>query len=234
MKYSFTRISQNSKTGPIPVTMSHKGTCPNACPLKKNGCYAESGHTNIHWSNITTGKRGIEWAELLEEIRTIRKGQLWRHNVAGDLPSDDAENIDAHAMQELTQASKHAQGFTYTHYDPTIGNNAQIIAQANAQGFTVNLSANSPEHADALASLNIGPVVTLLEEHTATLTHTPAGRAIVICPAVTKPDQIQCANCGLCAKADRRSIVGFPVHGVSKKKAARVIMMATTSTKVTA
>lgn len=230
MKYSFTRISQNSKTGPIPVTMSHKGTCPNACPLKKNGCYAEAGRTNIHWSNITTGKRGIDWSELIEQIRTIRKGQLYRFNVSGDLPSDDAENIDAVKMLELIDASKHAKGFTYTHYNPTTGNNAQIIAQANAQGFTVNLSANSPEHADALAALNIGPVVTLLDEHTAILTHTPAGRPIVVCPAVTKPGVIQCANCGLCAKVDRRSIIGFPVHGVSKKKAARVIMLATSKT----
>lgn len=227
MKYSFTRVSQNSKTGPIPVTMSHKGTCPNACPLKGSGCYAESGHTNIHWNNISTGKRGIEWAELIEEIRSIRKGQLYRFNVAGDLPSNDAEHIDAGRMLELVNASKHAQGFTYTHYDPSKGDNAAIIDSANNKGFTVNLSANSPEHADQLASLNIGPVVTLLPEDAATLTHTPAGRPIVVCPAVTKPDQIQCFNCGLCAKVDRRSIVGFPVHGTSKKKAQRVIMMAT-------
>lgn len=228
MKYSFTRVSQNVKTGPIPVTMSHKETCPNACPLKASGCYAESGHVNIHWQNISTGKRGIEWQELIDNIKALPKGQLWRMNVAGDLPSNDAERIDGERMRELVVAAWKTKGFTYTHYDPTIGNNANIIRGANDNGFTVNLSANSPEHADKLYSLGIAPVVTLVDIDAPKISHTPAGRAIVVCPAVST-DGVTCASCGLCAKRDRRSIVGFPVHGTSKKKAARVIMLHTST-----
>lgn len=238
MKYSFTRVSQNVKTGPIPVTMSHKETCPNACPLKSSGCYAESGHVNIHWSNISTGKRGIEWGELIDNIKVIPKGQLWRMNVAGDLPHA-GQMLDSLMLDRLTEANKGKQGFTYTHHrvtgqDVTAWHNREEVYRANAGGFTVNLSANSPEHADELYNLGIAPVVTLVDIDAPKISHTPAGRAIVVCPAVTT-DGVTCATCGLCAKRDRRSIVGFPVHGTSKKKAVRVIMLhtSTSTDKVT-
>lgn len=230
MKYSFTRVSQNVKTGPIPVTMAHKETCPSACPLKSSGCYAEAGPVNIHWSNISTGKRGIEWGELIDNIRALPKGQLWRMNVAGDLPHA-GQMLDSLMLDQLTQANRGKQGFTYTHHrvigrDVTASHNREEIYRANAGGFTVNLSANSPEHADELYSLGIAPVVTLVDIDAPKISHTPAGRAIVVCPAVST-DGVTCSTCGLCAKRDRRSIVGFPVHGASKKKAARVIMLHT-------
>src|SRR5205085_11223992 len=40
--------------------------------------------------------------------------------------------------------------------------NSSAIAAANAAGFTINVSANNPAEADALADLEIGPVVTIL------------------------------------------------------------------------
>lgn len=231
MKYSFTRISRNIKTGPIPVTMSHKETCPTACPLKSSGCYAESGNVNIHWNNISTGKRGMDWSELIDNIKALPKGQLFRHNVAGDL-LHAGQMLDSLMLDQLTEAANGKQGFTYTHHrvtgqDVTAAHNREEVYRANAGGFTVNLSANSPEHADELFSLGIAPVVTLVDIDAPKISHTPAGRAIVVCPAVTT-DGVTCASCGLCAKRDRRSIVGFPVHGTSKKKAARVIMLHTT------
>lgn len=235
MKYSFTRISQNVKTGPIPVTMSHKETCPNACPLKSSGCYAESGNVNIHWQNISTGKHGIEWGELIDNIRALPKGQLFRHNVAGDLPHNE-QLINWSMVYSLMQSNQGKQGFTYTHHKVTgtdiiASENRDTIQRLNAGGFTVNLSANSPEHADELYNLGIAPVVTLIDIDAPKISHTPAGRAIVVCPAVTT-DGVTCATCGLCAKRDRRSIVGFPVHGTSKKKAARVIMLSREGNKL--
>jgi hypothetical protein len=46
---------------------------------------------------------------------------------------------------------------------------------------------------------------------------TPAGRKVVVCPA-TQRDDVSCATCALCAR-QRDVIVGFPAHGVAKKKA---------------
>lgn len=234
---SFTRVSSNSKTGPIPVTMTEKSTCPKACPLKSSGCYAESGHVNIHWSRLGKPKQskapakpqngltgdvyGLPWATLCDSIKSLPKGQLWRMNVAGDLPSVDAENIDSHALAMLVNANKGKQGFTYTHYDPSIGINASLIKAANNAGFTVNLSANTLEHADQLKALNIGPVVTILPIDAPKSQQTPAGNTVVICPAV-QSDDVTCASCAICQKADRKVIIGFPAHGISKRKAESV------------
>jgi hypothetical protein len=39
-------VSSNAKLGPIPATYSASKTCPDACPLKDEGCYAGAGfHT---------------------------------------------------------------------------------------------------------------------------------------------------------------------------------------------
>jgi hypothetical protein len=230
INYSFTRISGNSKTGPIPVSMTSRNSCPDACALKGSGCYAESGMVRIHWQKLD--KAGISFNALLMHILALPKGQLWRHNVAGDLASraNHPGLIDSTMLEALVKANKGRSGFAYTHHvvkhgQPYGQSNRETIRRANLQGFTVNLSANSPEEADELAALGIGPVVTLLEEWQSgqpkTL-RTPNGRHIVVCPAVTT-EGVTCQLCRLCANADRASIVGFPVHGVGKNKARKII-----------
>ena len=229
MKISFTRISGNSKTGPIPTTLTEKNSCPDVCPLKSNGCYAEIGHTNIHWQRVSNGDAvKYSWVNAMQQIAALPKGQLWRHNVSGDLPQTDGL-IQYNLVQQLIDANRGKRGFTYTHHDVQSNSsncywNKAIIAACNAQGFTVNLSGNSLEHADQLKALDIGPVVTICPEGTEKQFKTPAGNIVVICPA-TYRDDIQCSNCGLCAVSSRKSIVGFPVHGIAKKKAHKVFML---------
>ena len=132
---AFTAISSNSKTGPIPVTTSSRETCPTTCPFYDAGCYAKGGHTGLHWRKVTKGGRGGAWSALLDSVRKLPRGQVWRHNVAGDLPHD-AGTIDRAAVMELAAANKGRRGFTYSHHVLTEGN-AETIRAANAAGFTV-------------------------------------------------------------------------------------------------
>lgn len=194
-----------------------------------NGCYAEMHYTGMHWRKLDEGKRpGIDAATLFEKIRSMPKGQLFRMNEAGDLPHID-QCINAEFMHGITQANKGRNGFTYTHHrvtgtDNAARNNRHQVRAANQQGFTVNLSADNPEQADILSALNIGPVVCLLDDSVQNrVQQTPEGRPIVICPNVTIG--ISCAVCGLCANPDRKSIVGFPVHGISKGAARKVFAL---------
>jgi hypothetical protein len=147
---------------------------------------------------------------------------LWRHNQAGDLPQDGHGRIDGHLMGYLVAANIGKRGFTYTHHAPELGDNAAYIKGANDWGFTVNLSANTPAHADTLAALEIAPVVVVLPSTQTTNTTTPQGRSIVICPATTR-DDVTCESCQLCARVDRKVIVGFPAHGSGAKKAEQAI-----------
>jgi len=228
MKYHFNPVSGNAKTGPIPVTMTEQSSCPSACPLKNSGCYAELGNVRIHWNNVEKpnkkGTSALDIDALSAFIRTIPKGSLWRMNVAGDLAHNN-ETINGIALVQLIQANKGLRGFTYTHHEVLHNaNNRVMVKHANDEGFTINLSANSLEHADKLAALNIGPVVTIVPENSPKVQFTPSGRYVIQCPA-TYQDGVTCANCGICQVSTRKAIIGFSVHGTSKKKAQKVFVI---------
>lgn len=222
MKFHLTLISHNRKTGPIPVSTSSQETCPSVCPFKNNGCYASSFPLRIHWEAVTKGNRGDDFDVFCNKIKyTICKDQLWRYGQAGDLPGDGV-SIDFELLQQLVGANIGRRGFTYTHYLP-VGANAAAISKANLGGFTINLSANNLSHADELCDLGIGPVVTVLPDRMDIGDiRTPAGRKVVVCPA-TYTDT-NCMRCGLCQVVNRSVVVGFPAHGVSKKKVINVFL----------
>lgn len=215
--YALTKVSKNSKTGPIPVTVSNRKTCPPSCPLLKEGCYAEGYYTQYHWDKVTNGERGTNWDDFINCIKSLPKRVLWRHNISGDLVGSN-DVIDAPALAQLVQVNKNKSGFTYTHYPMTNNNNIQAVKMANDGGFTVNLSANNIEQADYYKTLNVAPVVVVVSENCDKVTFTPNNNKIVICPAQTS-DKVTCATCGLCQKKNRDYIIGFRVHGTYTKKA---------------
>jgi hypothetical protein len=217
MNYHFKAKTANKKTGPMPVTVSHRATCPPSCPFKDNGCYFEAGFfTKLHWNKIDSGERGGTFTELCESIRAIPDDNIWRHNIGGDLPGDGVK-IDRSMLTELTDANTGKNGFTYTHYPMTDQANRDAIRDANRDGFTINLSANNLQHADELSDLKIGPVATVLPISQTENTTTPAGRKVIVCPA-TQRDDVTCKSCKMCQR-QRNTIIGFPAHGTSQKKA---------------
>jgi len=120
-------------------------------------------------------------------------------------------------LQALVAANRGKRGFTYTH-KPVLSHseNAEAIREANRQGLTVNLSADSIEEADELVALSIGPVPVVLPERTKKAFKTPAGHWVIICPNSLN-EKAKCSSCQLCQKRDRKPIIGFPVHGSGKK-----------------
>lgn len=222
----FTASSSNAKTGPIPVSTTSNNTCPDSCPLKAGGCYANGGPLGMHWRKVSKFERGSGWEDFRRAIANLPQGQLWRHNQAGDLPGEN-DKISAPLLEDLVRANRGRRGFTYTH-KPVLDRqrgpvveNREAIAKANREGFTINLSANGLRHADELAALKIGPVATILPPGVEENTMTPDGRKVVVCPA-QKFDGITCAKCRLCSRADRSVIVGFMPHGASKRKTGAV------------
>ena len=215
MKIHLTKISSNKKTGPIPVSTSSKETCPNSCPLKKNGCYADGGPLQLHWEKVTRGERGLDWDQITKAIKNLPKGQLWRHNQAGDLAGLNGR-IDEAKLKDLVRANKGKRGFTYTH-KPMSGLNWHLIKEANQNGFVINLSANNLKHADQLLKHGV-PVVSVLDVDAPKVSTTPTGAKVVRGPA-TNSDRGTCSSCGLCADGSRDYVIGCPAQGTSKKKA---------------
>jgi hypothetical protein len=248
MFFHLTLKSRNRKTGPIPVSTTSRGSCPD-CPLHGNGCYADGQPLLGFWEKVSDGRSGVDFDTFLASVSALPINQLWRHNQAGDLPGEH-NRIDPVALGKLVAANRGKRGFTYTHKpvlgaDPIARENRVAIAAANENGFTVNLSANSVAEVDALADLAIAPVVTVLpeeygrksknDEWLETLAEyraraqalnwkTPAGRTIAPCPATFL--DTSCRDCGLCQKITNRAPVGFPAHGAAKGKANAVALAA--------
>ena len=204
--------SANAKTGPIPVSTTTKETCPVDCAMRA-GCYASSGPLALHWNAVSEGSRGTDWQTFCDAIASLPEGQLWRHNQAGDLPGD-GKTVDPHALGYLVAANRGRRGFTYSHYRD--GASLSWIKACNDWGFTVNLSGNDLDDADRLADTGAGPVVCVLPSTQTENTVTPKGRKVVVCPA-TQRDDVSCATCQLCQRANRTTIVGFPAHGTRKR-----------------
>lgn len=225
MRVRFTRISSNTKTGPIGVTMTESKSCPDTCSLKGAGCYARFSFVGTQWRQLDKGTHGIEWDEFIRELSVMPNGYTFRHNVAGDLPHNNG-TINREMMLDLIKASKRKTGFTYTHHEMTIENQA-IVMMANYGGFTVNVSCDNLDQVDSMLALGL-PVATILPEVVGKSTVTPKGNRVITCPA-TYRDDVTCATCGgdrpLCARADRGYAIGFPVHGAGKKKAEKVFML---------
>ena len=225
MQTHLTLKSRNAKTGPIPVSTTTAQACPTSCPFNHGnagGCYAAAGPLALFWRKVSSGAAGVAYADFLDQVDALPRGQLWRHNQAGDL-AGVGDALDIAALDHLVAANLGKRGFTYTHKPLARKSEREAVARANASGFTVNLSANNIAHADQLAALDIGPVVCVLPSDATENTATPAGRKIVVCPA-TQRDDVSCATCGLCAvsrmaNGQPRAIVGFPAHGTQKKRA---------------
>lgn len=212
--YHFKRVSSNSKTGPIPVTTTSKNSCPDLCGMRE-ACYADYGPLRMHWDKVTDGSRGVSLKELCADIRSLPKGQLWRHNQAGDLPHDDGE-LRHDDIKELVSSNRGKRGFTYSHHALTL-HNEMIMYGATLEGFTINASTDTVTDAVRVFKTSALPVVTVLPMDAPNVQKVD-GVKIVACPA-EKTDRVQCANCALCYVKDRTYVIGFRAHGTKKKQA---------------
>jgi hypothetical protein len=235
MQVHFILKSSNGKTGSIPVTYTQRGSCPDECPLQGDmGCYAEDYFTRMTWDKVDSGKLGASWDILTGKIQALPDGQLWRHNVGGDLPKHTSTTatttapapsmIDTEKLGTLVEANRGKRGFTYTHY-PDTEHNIAAIRHANDNGFTINLSANDLDHAVRLAKHGL-PMTTLVPVDWGTKTVMYGGLRIVPCPA-TYRDEVTCRTCQLCAVWTRDCVVAFPAHGSRKNKVTAQIIART-------
>jgi len=215
----FIAKTANRKTGPIPAVYITRDSCPPSCAHYRTSCYAETGPTRLAWNRAA---QATSWSELCASVAALPAGQLWRYAVAGDLPGK-GERVNRAELRALIAANAGRRGFTYSHKrSPTA---LAAIAEANAAGFTVNLSADDVGQADQLAATGAGPVVVVLPSDAPERCATPDGRPIVVCPAQSRAN-VTCESCQLCQRADRTTIVGFRAHGPRERVAdarARVI-----------
>ncbi len=213
--------SRNIKTGKIPVTTSPRSTCPSTCAFY-GACYAEDNHLGRRWDEVDAAVEPngsiMNWSALCDFVRALPFGQVWRHNQAGDLPGSN-NRINRRMLAQLVRANKGKLGFTYTH-KPLTESNLTAIRDAIKGGFCINISANSPAHADTIPSDL--PIAVVMPESFTGRAKTPQGRDIIQCPAQYL-DHVTCASCKLCARPKRKFIVGFAAHGVMRRLISQIV-----------
>ena len=218
LRFHLSRVSTNSKTGPIPVSTSSQATCPPTCPFLGSGCYAQNHGLNFHWRAVTEGTRGVTASEFFRLIAALPSGQFWRANQAGDLPHT-LGRVSRRFLRGLIAANHGRRGYTYTHHRLEIGENLALIRQANRQGFTINVSTETEAAADRAVAAGLPAVVAVPSTETRTAWNTPAGHRVVVCPAQREGSTMDCATCQLCYQRPAGLVVAFLAHGTSKAKA---------------
>ena len=194
----------------MPVSLSSRDTCPPTCTWFDRGCYAEVGFLCFWWRRVA--QSGVDWHQFCHAIAALPEGTLWRHNAAGDRWGLGDE-LDVPALYRLGVANHGRHGFTYTHKPLRTATERAAVRTVNANGFTINLSADTLEQADRLSALQLAPVVLTLPLGVR-WRQTPAGRPIVRCPAV--PNEFTCQDCRRCAQPHRTSIIGLVAHGARR------------------
>lgn len=130
-------------------------------------------------------------------------------------------DLDIASLGMLVRANEGKRGFTFTHKPLSTDAERVAVRAANDSGFTVNLSANSLSDADRLVGLRVGPVAVVLPHDAPCKVRTPQGHPVVVCPNQT--DGLTCLECKLCAKPQRKAIVGFRAHGCSKQQVTELV-----------
>lgn len=232
--------SSNAKTGNIIQSYSSRATCPEKCPLKDGGCYAEGYYTRKLWDRCDNPEDPRYVANydqlrlaLLEATIQHIKGSpnvLFRHNVAGDVAIEGTSVIDSKRVNALADAVKYVNtlfpdslmGYTYTHCEIS-EYSAGIIHEAASKGFLINASCETVSEVMQAKALGINTVITSVNPEETKKALKASGIVGVQCPAQTHADR-NCKECRLCAR-DRKTTVIFGIHGTTAKKAAKVIMM---------
>jgi hypothetical protein len=163
-------------------------------------------------------------AQFFEQIALLPAGQLWRSNVAGDLPHTMGR-ISRRFLRGLVAANRGRRGFTYTHHDLSKGENLALIRQANRQGFRVNVSTESEAAADRAIAAGLPAVMACPSTEPRNSWRTAGGNSVLVCPA-QRSDTRTCADCQLCHSRGRRVIIAFKAHGTGKRKADAAIAAA--------
>ena len=237
-------LSRASKLGGIPATYSEDETCPDACPFRGKGCYAEGGNVAMHFRAVSRHETGGSFAQAIKFVESTPEDTLARWNIAGDLPGKK-DKLNRRKVIRLAQANAKAKAkwFTFCHYpvraadvrattNPRLRraiarHNRAVIRDAIAIGFAINVSANSPKHAAALASMgfDVASVAPMDWKGTKKLAD---GHIGVQCPATIEGRTATCNSCRMCqnmgriSSAKTRVIPMFPAHGASKRKASAI------------
>lgn len=223
---TFVPQSKNAKLGDgISATYVSQVTCPDTCPFRGNGCYAEQGPTGFTTNRLNRAAQALGLTPL-DAIKTeadlIRKAAKHsasplRLHVVGDTPSRVAAQLLAGAV-ELYRRVSGQPVWTYTH-------NWRSIPREDFGTISVLASCETVTQARQARQAGYVPALVVAEhpeDGRATREH---GMRLIPCPSQTRG--VSCADCGLCMDDQRlrriNACITFAAHGTRRTMALRVL-----------
>ena len=206
--------SQNTKIGRrVAATYaSIRASCPESCPLRDRGCYAQDGHVAFTVRRLDARARGALRAAL-DEVAAIDgvdvpDGRPMRLHVSGDSRTEDSARLVSNAAARWRQRGG-GPVWSYTHAWGTVRRSAwhdAVSILGSVDHLAQGRSALAAGYAPAAVT---GP-------------HAADGRAFdhegvrwIPCPNQTRG--ITCEECRLCWNAEalhaRGAGIAFEAHG---------------------
>jgi hypothetical protein len=218
--------SSNEKIGPVSTTYAPTTHCVD-CPLKNNGCYAETGMVGIHVKRLNAAARDSHASPVRtakQEARGIdglkARGQALRIHTSGDCPTREAARIVADAAERFVKRGG-GTPWSYTHAWRRVPRKAWR---------SVSVLASVETLADAARATRRGwAVARVVPQFSSDKAWLEGGIRWIPCPAQTR-NNVTCSTCKLCLDDDKFRAIGagiaFEAHGSSKRKAAEKVACA--------
>jgi hypothetical protein len=215
--------SKNAKVGDVAATYAPIAqTCPVSCPLRNNGCYAQSGNVGFkvrRTEEYSAGLNGdtvatLEGDEIADMARHAPTGHPLRIHVSGDATSD-------YRAAQMARGARVWPGkvWSYTHAWRDVSRTSwgRVSVLASCESVSQVILAAWRGYAAAL----------VVAEHPADgrAYRTPEGVKVIPCPSQTRG--VLCTDCRLCwddaLLLKQGACIAFAAHGASKKRTLTVI-----------
>lgn len=209
-----TEGSTNRKTGPIATTGVAQVTCPDTCPFRDNGCYAETakmGHVTRSLNRAAERHTALE--AILEEAHLVDQLKGWmplRLHIVGDCPDDETTQILSAAAARY-RTRHNAPVWTYTHA-------WREVDRASWGQVSVLASCETPDDVDEAHARGYAAAL-VVDTHPSSSRYELDGVEVIPCPQQTQPGTT-CESCLLCSRDDylrqSRRVIGFAAHGATR------------------
>jgi hypothetical protein len=202
--------SDNKKLGRCSATYASQSSCPGDCAHLHNGCYAESGYTNVTTMRLNDSETTAPLAIAREEARQIAAlpgDRPLRLHVVGDAKTDACARTLAVACEDYPQPV-----WTYTHA-------WRRVQRTSWGGISVLASCESAEDVEAAQEKGYATAL-VVDSFASDKLHDRRGVRLLPCPSQTRG--VPCSDCRLCMDDNRLAsagiTIGFAAHGSGRKR----------------
>lgn len=219
-----TKIMGSKKVDATYASIKH--TCPSSCPLKDEGCYAQTsfvGMINLRMQRRAKGKSAIDVAR--SEAKAIDnsynggpvpQGRALRLHVAGD----SRTLLGTRIINKAIKRWKNRGGgsvWSYTHA-------WKHIPREEWSNASVLASIQNTSEVEAARAQGYAPAI-VVDYHKSDKAYQLAGSDTKFIPCPNQTRGVGCSDCKLCFNADRLFAtnmgIAFAAHGVKKEQVKR-------------